>query len=165
MTFTDPGLFLIIGGQSGIPVLARNYDEAIRRTYELSARSTSFADAPAYIKRTGSDEKMTAEQFVAEWRRRGWPVPARIEWQAKEQGFAPSRQVRRDNDTVSPFDYCLGCLRDAQPSLLLIISNAIGIMGGSDGRVNWEREWMSAAFSDFARSRILHVNGFRGAGG
>jgi hypothetical protein len=72
----ETGLHMIFSGGGGYYLVHSRID-ALRRAWELSARSTSFADAPMSIWCAATDERLDAYAIVAEWDARGWPRPTR----------------------------------------------------------------------------------------
>jgi hypothetical protein len=49
---------------------------ALRAAYERSGHLQSAFEAPNAIVRVGTDERVSAEEMLAEWRNLGWPWPA-----------------------------------------------------------------------------------------
>jgi hypothetical protein len=70
----ENSLHMIFSGRGGY-CLAPSRADALRQAWELSARATSFADAPMSIWCAATDERLDAHAIVAEWDVRGWPRP------------------------------------------------------------------------------------------
>jgi hypothetical protein len=70
----ETGLRMIFTGGGGF-CLAPSRTDALRQAWELSARATSFADAPMSIWCAATDERLDACAIVSEWESRGWPRP------------------------------------------------------------------------------------------
>ena len=69
-----PGLWFV-RTLSGAFALCSSGPSALRKAYERSGQTHSPFDAPNALVRVGTDDRLDAEQIMAEWRNLGWPLP------------------------------------------------------------------------------------------
>lgn len=72
MTEFDPHIVWTLSGPNN---LAQSKEDALRKAYELSSKTSSWLDAPSFITCVATNEKFDAYSIVAEWDARGWPRP------------------------------------------------------------------------------------------
>ncbi len=70
-----PGPWLVVTA-SGQYASCDSGHAALRAAYERSGQARSWHDASTTLVRVGADDRLGAEQILAECRNLGWPLPA-----------------------------------------------------------------------------------------
>jgi hypothetical protein len=66
----------IVTTLSGAYAMCSTGLNALRAAYRRTGEAQSIFDTPHMVQRVGTDERLTVEEILAEWRNQGWPLPS-----------------------------------------------------------------------------------------